>query len=82
MIFLIDLGVILVGINTGFSAIAIPDIMEEYARAAADNFTTTTFLPPIQADMDQLSWFGKARQNRKILLGFRMKGKCRLYRIK
>ena len=54
-------GVILVGINTGYSAIAIPDIMAEYAEWSRNMNSSTipTFLPPIEANMDQLSWFGK-----------------------
>jgi hypothetical protein len=50
--------VILVGMNNGFSAIAIPDIMAEYTRFSTEN-TTASYLTPIQADMEQLSWFGR-----------------------
>ncbi len=52
------IGVILVGMNNGFSAIAIPDIMAEYTRFLTEN-TTASYLTPIQADMEQLSWFGR-----------------------
>ncbi len=52
------IGVILVGMNNGFSAIAIPDIMAEYTRCLTEN-TTAAYLTPIQADMEQLSWFGR-----------------------
>jgi hypothetical protein len=52
------IGVILVGMNNGFSAIAIPDIMAEYTRFSTEN-TTASYLTPIQADMEQLSWFGR-----------------------
>ncbi len=52
------IGVILVGMNNGFSAIAIPDIMAEYTRSLTEN-TTASYLTPIQADMEQLSWFGR-----------------------
>jgi hypothetical protein len=52
------IGVILVGMNNGFSAIAIPDIMAEYTRVLTEN-TTASYLTPIQADMEQLSWFGR-----------------------
>ncbi len=52
------IGVILVGMNNGFSAIAIPDIMAEYTRFLTEN-TTESYLTPIQADMEQLSWFGR-----------------------
>jgi hypothetical protein len=44
--------------NNGFSAIAIPDIMAEYTRFSTEN-TTASYLTPIQADMEQLSWFGR-----------------------
>ncbi len=55
------IGVILVGMNNGFSAIAIPDIMAEYTRFITKNTTESTaaYLTPIQADMEQLSWFGR-----------------------
>ncbi len=55
------IGVILVGMNNGFSAIAIPDIMAEYTRFLTENTTesTASYLTPIQADMEQLSWFGR-----------------------
>ncbi len=56
------IGVILVGMNNGFSAIAIPDIMAEYTRFLTENTTASSsaaFLTPIQADMEQLSWFGR-----------------------
>ena len=49
------IGTVLSGFNMGFSAVAIPDIKQEWKMSG----NSTSFLPSIEASDEELSWFGK-----------------------
>jgi len=57
-VLILYLGILLTGVNVGFSAVAIPDILAEASAATDENITSV--IPPINATREELSWFASS----------------------
>ena len=67
------LGTIILGMSSGFSAVAIPDILAAGGvggdNTTADNVTSLSqnhwyHIPPVRATLEELSWFGESLHTR------------------